>query len=106
MEAREQHVALLSSHIQLTNCICQCEQLTEEVLVEPVVVVPQVHLQVVEKHLLLLLLLDISHQADVHVHEEGVDLATLPVFPEPPRDIEQHGLTNRTRRVTTHEYTS
>ena len=48
--------------------------------------------EVVEQQPLLLPLLHVLHDADVEVHHERVDLARLPVLPQPTGNVEQQGL--------------
>ena len=57
--------------------------------------------QVVEEEPLLLPLLDVLHHPDVQVHHQGVDLARLPVFPQPPRNVEQQRLQREKREEDT-----
>ncbi len=76
----------------LTYDVHQCEEFTEEVSVGPPVVVLQVVGEVVQQESLLLPLLNVLDHADVEVHHQRVDLAGLPVFPKPPRYVEEKGL--------------
>ena len=49
----------------------------------------QVGVQVVEQELLLLPFLHLRDDAQVQVHDQGLDLSSLPVLPKPARDVEQ-----------------
>ena len=76
----------------LTHDVEEGEELAEEVSVGPEVVVLQVGVEVVDEELLLLPLLHLGDDPQVEVHHEGGDLARLPVFPQPPRDVKEDRL--------------
>jgi len=71
----ESNNGLLTDHVQ------QREDLAQVVPVRPPIVKAQVLPEVVEQHLLLLLLLHLGAQPDVEIHHEGMNLATLPALP-------------------------
>ena len=76
----------------LTHDVEEGEELAEEISVRPEVVVLQVGVEVVDEELLLLPLLHLGDDPQVEVHHEGGDLARLPVFPQPPRDVKEDRL--------------
>ena len=76
----------------LTYDVDEGEEFTEEVSVGPPVVVLEVVGEVVEQQPLLLPLLHVLHDADVQIHHQRVDLARLPVLPQPTGNVEQQGL--------------
>ena len=78
--------------VKLTDNVGQGECLAEKVAIGPPVVMFEVVDQVVEQQLLLLFLLHFGANANVQVHHEGVDLARLPVLPQPARHVKQDGL--------------
>ena len=78
--------------ISLTYDVDEREEFTEEVSVGPPVVVLEVVCEVVEQQPLLLPLLHVLHHADVQIHHQRVDLARLPVLPQPTGNVEQQGL--------------
>ncbi len=82
---------------KLTDNVGQGECLAEKVAIGPPVVMFEVVDQVVEQQLLLLFLLHFGANANVQVHHEGVDLARLPVLPQPARHVKQDGLQSRKR---------
>ena len=85
--------------MSLTYDVDEGEEFTEEVSVGPPVVVLEVVGEVVEQQPLLLPLLHVLHDADVEVHHERVDLARLPVLPQPPGNVEKQGLKQGRRDV-------
>ena len=65
----------------LTYDIDKGQELAEEISVGPEVVVLQVGVEVVKQELLLLSLLHLGDDAQVQVHNQGLDLSGLPVLP-------------------------
>ena len=59
----------------------------------------QVGVQVVEQELLLLPFLHLRDDAQVQVHDQGLDLSSLPVLPKPARDVEQDCLEGRQNTI-------
>ena len=88
-----------SPYRALTHDVEKGEELAEEVSVGPEVVVLQVGVEVVDEQLLLLPLLHLGDDPQVEVHHEGGDLARLPVFPQPPRDVKENRLKKRDREI-------
>ena len=79
-------------NLKLTDNVGQGECLAEKVAIGPPVVMFKVVDQVVEQQFLLLFLFHFGANANVQVHHQGVDLARLPVLPQPTRHIKQDGL--------------
>lgn len=75
-----------------TDDIGECERFAEEVAIGPPIVVLEIVDQVVEQELLLLFLLHFGANTHVQVHHEGMDLAGLPILPQPSRHVEQDRL--------------
>lgn len=71
----------------LTHDITQGQCFAEEVAVGPPVVVLEIINKIIQKKLFLLLLLHFGANANVQVHHKRVDLASLPVLPQPPWNI-------------------
>ena len=82
----------------LTHDVEEGEELAEEISVRPEVVVLQVGVEVVDEQLLFLPLLHLGDDPQVEVHHEGGDLARLPVFPQPPRDVKEDRLKERRKK--------
>ena len=55
-------------------------------------------MEVVEQQLLLLPSLSLGDDPQVQVHLEGTNLASLPVLPEPPGNVEQDRLEREKRK--------
>lgn len=79
---------------RLTDDVEEGEHLAEVVPVRPPVVEAQILPEIVQQHLLLLLLLDLGAEPNVEVHHESVNLATLPALPQPARRVEEDRLQN------------
>lgn len=81
----------------LTDHIHQGENFAEVVPVSPPIVKAKIFPEIIEQHLFLLLLLDLGTEADVEVHHQGVNLATLPAFPEPSGCVKENRLKQKSR---------
>jgi hypothetical protein len=77
---------------QLTDDIDEREEFAEEISVSPEVVVLQVRVEVVQQQFLLLTFLHLGDDPQVQVHDQGRDLAGLPILPKPTRNVEQNCL--------------
>ena len=75
-----------------TSDVDEREKLAEEVSVSPEVVMFKIGVHVIDQKLFLQLFLNLRDDAQVQVHPQGRDLAGLPVFPQPTRNVEQNGL--------------
>ena len=56
-------------------------------------------MEIVEQQLLLLPLLGLRDDPQVEIHLQRLDLARLPVLPQPPRDVEEDGLKTERERT-------
>ncbi len=75
-----------------TSDVDEREKLAEEVSVSPEVVMFEIGVHVIDQKLFLQLFLNLGDDAQVQVHPQGRDLAGLPVFPQPTRNVEQNCL--------------
>ena len=84
----------------LTDDVSEGQRFAEEIAIGPPVVVFEIVDEIVEQQFFLLLLLNFGADAHVQVHHECVDLARLPVLPQPSRHVEQDCLIMIEKRNT------